>query len=791
MSGPLEGLRVLDVGEGIAAPFAAKLLGDLGAEVVKVERPGGDPLRGSPLYAQVVDGISAGFAYVNTSKQSVVLDLDSAAGRAELLAALSAYDAVVASGTQPELAVRGLGYEEMASVNERLVLTTVSGFGSIGPYAGYQMTHLVACAMGGWAHNCGLPDREPLQAGGAISELFAGSYAAVATLAAVRAAARSGRGAHVDVSIWEAMVSAALVPTLVWEYGGVLWSRHSDRNTGPSFIMPCADGYLGVNVLTFAQWEALCAMVGKPDLAHDPRYAQPVERLQHAGEVYEALSGWFADTRVEDALLEGQAWRLPFAPVPAIADVLSLPPHRERRFFQPLLPGATAVVPGLPFRMSRTPSLPGPPPRLGEHNPVSLRRPAAARPDPAPGASLPLEGVRIIDLSMFMSGPVATMIAADLGADVIKVESVQRLDGWRGMPMVPGSARPWETAPSFNWVNRNKRGITLNLADERGADLLRRLVRQADVLVENYTPRVMENFGLTYEVLRAERQDLVMLSMPGYGDHNAWRDFTAFAWSTEQVSGICSVTGYPGGPPMFTGTTGGDPLAGVMGALALMAALDHRGRTGEGQHIDLSQAQASAMFTGDLLVHVSAGGAEPGRQGNLHPAMAPHGIYRCAGEDRWVAIACRDARDWAVLAEETGAGPEFSHCEDRLKRREDVDELVARWTAGRSAEEVMHRLQARGVPAGVVMNGRDLFENEHLRARGFLVRQERAEVGVRHYPTLPFTFRGLPLSFDRPAPTLGQHNREVLGGLLGLSDEELQELEEAEVIGTTPLAARV
>src|SRR6185312_1505095 len=223
------------------------------------------------------------------------------------------------------------------------------------------------------------------------------------------------------------------------------------------------------------------------------------------------------------------------------------------------------------------------------------------------------------------SGPLATQIAGDAGADVVKVESVQRIDGWRGAA-VTNVERPWERTPNFNWVNRNKRGITLNLADARGVDLLKRLVAEADVLIENYTPRVMQNFGLDYATLRAINPRLIMLSMPGFGGDVSWRDYVAFGMSTEQMSGISHLTGYAGGPPIFTGMNGGDPFVGIIAATALFAALQHRTRTGEGQHMDLSQVEACTLFVGDAVTGWTLARVDPGRTGNAHPRRAPYGI---------------------------------------------------------------------------------------------------------------------------------------------------------------------
>ena len=254
-------------------------------------------------------------------------------------------------------------------------------------------------------------------------------------------------------------------------------------------------------------------------------------------------------------------------------------------------------------------------------------------------------------MTMFQAGPMVTLMASDLGADVIKIEAIQRLDGWRGSGT--GGGRPWENSGLFNWVNRGKRGITLNLTDPRGPALVRQLVATADAVVENFTPRVMGNFGLDYKSLRAITPDLVMLSMPGFGGTGSWRDYAVFAWTTEQMSTICHLTGYEDGGPMLTGTTCGDPLAGLMGAVALLSALHHRRLTGEGQHVDLSQVEACTSFMGDLLIEAQLTHADPGRHGNRSTTMAPHGIYPCR-DDRWVAVACRDDEEWRALATAMG-----------------------------------------------------------------------------------------------------------------------------------------
>ena len=795
MISALDGLRVLDISEGLAAPFAAKLLGDLGADVIKLEPPGGDDAR---LRADNPEA-SPRFLFANTSKRSVHDD-------GELWNTLLAgADVVISHRTEAYLASRGAGFDALRAVNPSVILTTVTGFGSTGPYAEWRWNHLTCCAMGGFAHLCGRMGREPLQVGGSITETLTGAYAAVATLVAVQGQSVYGHGDHVDVSALEATVNAALLLPQRYDYSGDLGERRADIGPAPSFILPTADGYVGANVLTQAQWELMCQFFGREELIDDPLFAGPWDRMANSRELAGELAAQTRERTSADVFHEAQTWRIPFGLIPNLREVLDLLPHREREYFLDIEhPQAGRVrMPGIPFLFDDERPSGTRPPLLGEHSdevrqagdsiwPPRQRTPVADGTLPA----RPLEGLRVIDLSMFMSGPMTTLVFADAGADVIKVESVQRIDGWRASGVSDDFW--WEWAPQFNWVNRNKHGITLNLTDPRGADVIRHMVRDADIVVENYTPRVMSNFELDYERLRAINPELIMISMPGFGLTGTWSHYTAFANTTEQMSGLPHLTGYADDQPIFSGTTGGDPLAGVMGALALLAALERRRRLNQqgkpgGCQIDLSQTETATLYLGDAITAYTLSGDDPGRAGNYHAGVAPHNTYRCR-DDRWIAIACETDEQFARLARLIGR-PDwlsaYASFPERDAARATLDATIAAWTVERDARSLMRELQALGITAAAVQHGLDLLQDPHLAERGFFVSQQHRYAGLKRYPMQPYHFRewAEPRT-DRPAPTLGEHSRAVLSRLTELSDDEIDQLATDDVIGTIPLAAR-
>lgn len=803
----LNDLKVLDISQGIAGPFCTKLLGDLGADVIKIEPPEGDISR---RYGPFPPGHhdkehSAAFFFFNTSKRSIVLDLQTAEGKQSLARLVSEYDVVIAGESEETLKHQGLGYETFRHWNPGVILTTISGFGSFGPHSEYSSSHLIACAMGGWANLCGLPDREPLQTGGATSEALAGAFAAAATSLAILGRYNHGGGEHVDVSVQEAVLTGASFPTMTYEYHGVSRERYSSvgGGAGACYMLPTRDGYVGVNALTREQWHSLCGFLDCKQVAEDPYYHgvnwnRPDHRLE---EIRALFSDAVKDRSAMELFHQAQQQRVPFGLVPNMEQLHSFPPHLEREFFQKVEHPVVGKVsiPGVPFNVAGRASVPKikPPPLLGEHTddilnrlPSALQTGTSGTQSNACGQSLPLTGVKVIDLSMFFAGPVCAQILADAGADVIKVESVQRIDGWRTSGAPENSNAPsWESSPHFNWVNRNKRGITLNLKDPRGVDILKNLIRDADIVIENYTPRVMDKFGLGFDVLCNIKPDLLMLSMPGFGADVSWRDYVAFGMPTEQMSGVAHLTGYENESPLFTGTTGGDIYAGVVGTHVLLAALQERRFTGKGQHINLSQMEACNLFVGDAMTGWSMAGVDPERVGNRHSLFAPQGIYPCQ-DNRWIGISCKTDAEWHKLANliDPQLTGKFS---DILSRQTPaLDDIIGKWTQTRHAATLMTQLQALKIPAGVVQNGSDLLSDPQLIARNSFLVQDRPGLGEKHYPAQPYRFRNAQVPPNERAPMLGEHSIDVLTTVAGLSAEEVGELFIHDVIGMDPISSR-
>lgn len=413
-----------------------------------------------------------------------------------------------------------------------------------------------------------------------------------------------------------------------------------------------------------------------------------------------------------------------------------------------------------------------------------------------------LTGIRILDLTRVWSGPLAGRILADLGAEVIHIIGRSTVSGAEIPPEDarilgifpendPGE-RPWNRRSQDNDFNRNKLGMTLELNTPEGIAIFKRLVRISDVVLENFSPRVMPNFGLDYPVLKEINPGIILCSMPGFGLTGPFRDYVSYGTNLDPFSGLASLMGYPGESAHMSGNAYPDPAAALHATGAILTALFHKQQTGQGQHIDLSQAESAVCLIGEAVLGYALNGKIPARTGNRHPVFAPHGCYRCKGEDRWVAIAVSTEEEWQALCRVLGQpdwmkDERFSDPINRRNNQDELDELIGAWTGHHTHYEAMHILQEAGVPAGAVLDAAELLNDEQLRARGFFQEINHPECGSRKYCGLPIKISGTPEPSKKPAPCLGEHNQYILGELLGLSKEEITQLEEKDIIGTRPI----
>jgi crotonobetainyl-CoA:carnitine CoA-transferase CaiB-like acyl-CoA transferase len=406
----------------------------------------------------------------------------------------------------------------------------------------------------------------------------------------------------------------------------------------------------------------------------------------------------------------------------------------------------------------------------------------------------PLDGIRVLDLTQVYAGPTCTRILADLGAEVIKLEGLKRMDITRNFAIADNNSKDdyWNHGGYFPFRNSGKKSLTLDWSDPEAFDILKRLVPRCDIVAESFTPHVMAAHGLGYESLKELRPDLIMISLSGYGQDGPWRDFSAYGMGLEPASGISSVTGYRGGDPLRSGISFTDPYSGMVGAGAVLAALHYRRRTGKGQYIDLSEHESAVPVMGYALMEQAMNGRLPERIGNRSYWYAPQGCYPCSGDDAWLVITVRSDAEWEALCKATdhpewAEDPRFADVLARFNNHDALDDTISSWTREQDSVEAMHHLQEAGVIAAALLSPKQVLFDPHLKERGYFDMIDQPGVGKKPIPKqLGATFSAFSIDCDTPAPKLGEHNREVLQGLLGLKDEEIAALEERKVIGDTP-----
>ncbi|RCW68815.1 CaiB/BaiF CoA-transferase family protein [Pseudorhodoferax soli] len=786
----LRGLRVLEIGTGPALAYTGKLFADFGAEVVKVEALGADAWERMPPLLDGPEPRSALWAWLHTNKRSVTADPAQDAAWLQQLA--QTCDVVLDARALDEgLAVLERPIAGAQPVPVEIVFTW---FGEDGPYSHYAGSEAVCRALSGAVFNSGPVEGPPhmpheLQAG-----IAAGLVAFSAAVAAWTGRADGSR--RYVLSVHEAVFG-----TVEMEAGMVQDGRHAPRlgvnrfcGTHPTGIYATAQGWIGIFTHTLAQWGALCEAIGRPELAQDPRYANGAERMARADEIDAMLRAALLTRTAQAWFEELGARKHPTVLVPTMAELLAQDVHRGRHAFVPVTAGAARCEgPTVPLRLGAAgPLRGGAAPTRGADDAHYRGAGLLRMPTRAAGTAqrLPLAGITIVDLTMGWAGPLAARTAADLGAEVIKVESAVYPDWWRGANFTEEFYRErlYEKNSNFNLMNRNKRGITLDLARAEGRQLLLQLVAQADAVIENYSAEVLPKLGLDDAALRAVNERLVMVSMPAFGIGNAWSDTRAYGGTLEQATGLPLYTGHADGPPAMTSYAYGDPVGGLNAGAALLLALHVQRETGRGMQLNLSQVEAMLPMAAPFVLAQSVHGAVPPRTGNSHPLHAPHGCWRCAGPDDWIVVSVRDDGQWQALCSvldrpDLASDAGLAQAQGRLAQQGRLDTAMAAWAAARGADAAMQQLQQAGVSAGVVRSIPRLMDDPHLHARGFWQRLERAHVGAYLSGSTPFRADGRPLPIRQVAPTLGEHTAQVLGERLGLTAAQLDALEQQGITG--------
>ena len=745
---PLDDLRVVEISDRIAGAYCGKIFVDAGADVVKVEPPGGDPLRRfTATGAAPRAGINSPlFSYLNAGKRSVTVASDELLARADIVIATSGIDATALLERSP-----------------RCVVVSISDFGLTGPWSKRPATEFTLQAWSGLTGFRGDPAGPPISIGGELGEYMGGACAAYGALALRRRVRRDGPGGHLDMSMLEAIT---LMQSSEWLHSQLLQVPPIKRSIEVPSIEEASDGYVGISMVTGQQWLDFAAMVDCQELTEIPELRFQIGRWDYRDWIRERIGPWMRERTVDEIVELGQLFRLPIAPLGNGSTIPGMDHLRERGVYVDNPAGFRQPRP--PWLMSAAAPAPvRPAPAVGDSDGETIWQP---RESIAAGPSdLPLAGVRIVDLTAFWAGPAATHSLAALGADVIKIESIQRPDGIR----YSGGMRTdvddwWEYGWVFHAMNTNKRSVTLDLESQDGTRLLKQLVSQADAVIENFSPRVMDQFGLGADALLAIKPDLVVVRMPAFGLTGPWRDRVGFAPTMEQIAGLAWVTGLPDGPPVPP-RGACDPLAGAHAAFALLSALEFADRTGRGQLVEVPMIETVLNVTATQTIEFEAFGEVLARRGNRGHAGTTQDIYRCAGDDNWIAICAHTDAQLKALAELA-----------------DGNELTD-WLAGQDLDAAVEVLTSNGIPAAPVVSPSVVTENPQLRHRGFFERLDHSRTGEGWYPTPPFALLdGTERWLHRPPPTLGQHNGEVLTELCGLTGEDLERLAAQGVIGTRP-----
>ena len=821
----LSGYRALDLTDEKGF-LCGKILADLGADVIKVERPGGDPSRNlGPFYHDQPHPEKSllWWAY-NTSKRGITLDLTTKDGCQTFLCLTRKADFVIESFTPGHMAKLGLSYQELSQVNPGIIMVSISGFGQDGPYAHYKAPDIVCMAISGYMNLVGDRDRPPLRITIPQAYLHAANDAAAGSLIALWHREMTGEGQWVDVSAQECMAWQTFNNYVYWDFEGINRSRGGPFGTDPrsgmtsaSAVFPCKDGYVlftasrgrdGRRTRRLVEWMEEEGMANdllrETDWETNPLVTQlseeEREQLREQAVKRTRSFEFFILSKTRKELFEQAISRGFFlAPINSVKDVSQEEHFRARGFWQTIehpevndkitYPGAPFIAADNPYRIRRRAPL------IGEHNDEILQgelgsprdqtiTPEGERSD----STEAFKGLKVLDFTWHIVGPRFTRYLADHGATVVKVEAPEFFDGSRLGPPFKDSIVDVNRSGYMSVYNVNKYGTTIDLNKPEGVALVKRLIEWADILVQSYRPGLMKRWGLDYDSVKDLNPGLIYVNTSMLGQTGPRHRYAAYGHHAAAIAGFDDLTGWPDRTPNGAFWAYTDHVAPQFLTTAVVSALLERRRTGKGQCIDQSQLESALQFLAPALLDYAVNGRIATRDGNRDPYAAPHSAYHCAGEDRWCVIAVQTDEEWQAFCCAIGQpkltiDERFATLKLRKENEAELDRLVEEWTSKLPPETVMSTLQQAGVAAGIVETAEDMHHDPQFKHRNHFLLFDHPIMGPHPINALPIKLSKSPARQYLPPPCLGEHNAYVCTEILGMSDEEFVNLLQTGVFG--------
>ena len=789
MSVAFQHLRVVDLSNRLSGAWAARLFGDFGAEVILVESKDGHALRQESPFTN--SGESLLHEYVNWNKCSVQLK------KANLTELIASADIVITTTVELSDRIKD-------DISDSTIHLSITPNGLTGPWAEAPGNNLTACARVSWAAISACEGEPPLQLPHNQTGYISGVAGFVSAAAALYRRGATGLGDRCDVSELEVMSTTCAPWAEVGLFVGgnrMAHGPHGRRTKeGPGPLWQCKNGPINLGYFNWRYWTEAFEFLQRPDIANDPEMKPGPKRNRQAVSAVGGILSDILSTRDKWEVFHGLAESHNISGVVQDAKELTENEHlNARQFFVDLkLNGNQVKVPGPFGQLSQTPwQLSKPAPQLGEHNDkFKFDRKVSGNPssNSQKHRDLPLSGIRVLTFTQAWSGTHATQLLALLGADVVQIESLKRPDVWRGegTPVPPGvrnpdiEQHPLNTNGLYNSVNLNKRAITLDMSKPEGKDIFWRLLPKFDVFCENFSPHVLDSWGVTYETLQEERSDIIFGSLSGYGQTGPIAEYPANGDTTEPMAGISAMHGYVDGPAQNTGGLIPDPISGYYFAAALLVALNHRQQTGEGQRIDLSMIESVAVQCGDAVLDYTVNGPIRGRSGNSNPTIAPHNVYETS-DGQFVAIAAESDLAFLKLAEIVGIDEsQFPTMASRKQQEVALDEMISKWARQYNREGVCNELKNTQVTFNPVEDPDEVYgePNEQFASRGFLQSVDHPESGTHYMPLLPWLYDHSDRGPIKHAPRLGEHSLEIFMEDLGISEAQYENLVKKGITGT-------